>query len=113
MQKPASTVRACAVFGLNSDTAVSTISFCFLSSALLSFFFLLLLGIYSATVGNDFGKAFRKEEIDGRKCAWGIKRRFWQNFRVNFILSFVFFAVFLAELCSFWYGFKDLFLLHK
>ena len=69
-------------------------------------------------MGNDFGKAFRKEEIDGRKCGGGgggggIKGDFRQNFRVNFVLFFVFFAVFLAELCSFWYGFKDLFLLHK
>ena len=77
------------------------------------FFLVLLLGIYSAKVGNDFGKAFRKEEIDGRKCGRGIKGDFRQNFRVNFVLFFVFFAVFLAELCSFWYGFKDLFLLHK
>ena len=68
---PASKVRACADFGLNGDTAVSTVSFCFLTSPLLSFVFVLLLGIYSATVGNDFGKAFRKEEIDGRKCGGG------------------------------------------
>lgn len=88
---PASKVRACADFGLNSDTAVSTVSFCFLTSPLLSFVFVLLLSIYSATVGNDFGKAFRKEEIDGRKCGWGMKVDFHQNFRVNFVLFFCLF----------------------
>ena len=64
-------------------------------------------------MGNDFGEAFRKEEIDGRKWGWGMKGDFRQNFRVNFVLFFVFFAVFLAEWCSFWCGFKDLLLLHK
>ena len=54
------------------------------------FVFVVLLGIYSATVGNDFGKAFRKEEMDGRKCGWGMKVDF--DFRVNFVLFFVFFA---------------------
>ena len=78
-------------------------------------------------MGNDFGKAFRKEEIDGRKCGWGMKGDFRQNFRVNFVLFFVFsrsswlncalsgVVLKISYFCasSLWYGFKDLFLLHQ
>ena len=34
-------------------------------------------------------------------------------FRSMLYVFFPFFSVFLTELCSFWYGLKDLFTLHK
>ena len=59
-------------------------------------------------VGNIFRKALRILELDERKGRWVEEQDFHGNFQVNVrcLLS-------LTELCSFWYGLKDLFTLHK
>ena len=65
-------------------------------------------------MGNVFSKAFRILGLDKRKGRWVVDKSFHGNFKVN--VTFFFFAfspVSLTELCSFWYGLKDLFTLHK
>ena len=54
-------------------------------------------------VGKVFVKAFRILGLDERKDRWVVEQDF-----LPFSL-----ASLTAELCSFWYGLKDLFTLHK
>ena len=65
-------------------------------------------------MGKVFSKAFRILGLDKRKGRWVVDQDFHGNFKVK--VTFFFFAfspVSLTELCSFWYGLKDLFTLHK
>ena len=66
-------------------------------------------------MGKVFKKAFRILGFDKRKgtCRWVVEQDFHGNFQVNVIFFFPLFSVSLTELCSFWYGLKDLFTLHK
>ena len=48
-----------------------------------------------------------------RKGRWVVKQDFRGNFQGNVTWFFAFSPVSLTELCSFWYGLKDLFTLHK
>ena len=69
-------------------------------------------------VGKVFRKAFRILGLDERKGRWVVKQDFHGNFQVNVtcffacffvVVLFLFlFLVSLTELCSFWYGLKDL-----
>ena len=61
-------------------------------------------------MGNVFRKALRISELDERKGRWVVEQDFHGNFQVNVTW---FFAFFLTKLCSFWYGLKDLYTLHK
>ena len=59
-------------------------------------------------------KAFRILELDERKGRWVVEQDFHENFSVQCYIFFLPFSlVSLTELCSFWYGLKDLFTLHK
>ena len=52
--------------------------------------------------------------LDGRKCRQVVEQDFHRNFRVNFSCFFCLFSpASLTKSCSFWYGLKDLFTLHK
>ena len=42
-----------------------------------------------------------------------MEQDFYGNFQVNVTWFFAFSPVSLTELCSFWYGLKDVFTLHK
>ena len=66
-------------------------------------------------VGNVLGKTFRILGLNERKSSkWVVEQDFLGNFRGNVIWFFAFnLLVSLTELCSFWYGLKDRFLLHK
>ena len=65
-------------------------------------------------VGNVLGKTFRILGLNERKGRWVVEQDFHGNFRGNVTWFFAFnLLVSLTELCSFWYGLKDLFLLHK
>ena len=64
-------------------------------------------------MGKVFGKAFRILGLGERKGRWVVKQDFHGNFRVNVTWFFAFSLVSLTESCSFWYGLKDLFTLHK
>ena len=69
------------------------------------------LGLVS---GKSFGKAFRILGLDERKGRWVVKQDFQGYFRVNVTSFFLHFSsVSSTESCSFWYGLKDLFTLHK
>ena len=69
-------------------------------------------------VGKVFRKAFRILGLDERKGRWVVEQDFHGNFQVNVtcffacffvVVLFLFlFLVSLTELCSFWYGLKDL-----
>ena len=65
-------------------------------------------------VGKVFGKAFRILGLDERKGRWVVEKIFMGIFGsathgfLPFSLAFL-----TAELCSFWYGLKDLFTMHK
>ena len=61
-------------------------------------------------MGRVFRKAFRILGLGERKGRWAMEQEFHGDLRVN--LTWLF-AVSLTELCSFWYGLKDLFTLHK
>ena len=80
------------VFGFTSNTAVLTFTFSFLSSPLFSLF---LASFFF------FCWAFRRLHFGGKSF-----RSMLQDFLHFSPLS-------LTELCSFWYGLKDLFTLHK
>ena len=63
-------------------------------------------------VGKVCRKAFRILGLDERKGKR--EQDFHGNFQVNVTCFFLPFSlVSLTELCSFWYGLKDLFTLHK
>ena len=64
-------------------------------------------------VGKVFRKAFRILGLDERKGRWIVERNFHENFRVNHTWLFAFPLTSLTESCSFSYGLKDLFTLHK
>ena len=64
-------------------------------------------------VGIVFGKAFRISGLDKRKGWWLVEQDFHGNFQVNVTWFLPFSLVSLTELCSFWYGLKDPFTLHK
>ena len=61
-------------------------------------------------MGKVFRKAFRILGLDERKGRWVMEQDFHGDFQV---LVTWFSPVSLTELCSFWYGLKDLFTLHK
>ena len=64
-------------------------------------------------MGKVFRKAFRILGLDEKKGRWVVEQDFHGNFR-SMLLGFLPFSlVSLTEVCSFWYGLKDLFTLHK
>ena len=67
-------------------------------------------------MGKVFRKAFRILGLDERKGRWVVEQDFLGHFQVNVttVDGFLPFSlVSLTELCSCWYGLKDLFTLHK
>ena len=68
------------VFGFKSDTAVSTITFCF---SCLIFFSLAGHLVGFILVGKVFRKAFRILGLDERKGRWVVEQDFHGNFQVN------------------------------
>ena len=64
-------------------------------------------------MGNVFRKAFRILGLDEGKVGGLWNKIFVENFR-SMVHGFLPFSlVSLTEFCSFWYGLKDLFTLHK
>ena len=63
--------------------------------------------------GKVFRKAVRILGFDERKGRWVVEQDFHGNFPVNVTCYFPLSPVSMTELCSFWYGLKDLFTLHK
>ena len=63
-------------------------------------------------VGRVFRKAFRILGLGERKGRWVVEQDFHGNFQVHVTWFLPFSLVSLTELCSFWYGLKDLFTLH-
>ena len=63
-------------------------------------------------VGKVFRKGFRILGLDERKGRRVVEQDFHGNFQVNVTWFLPFSPVSLTELCSFWYGLKDLFTLH-
>ena len=64
-------------------------------------------------MGIVFRKAFSILGLEEWKGRWIVEQDFHENFQVNVTRVFAFSPVSLTELCSFWYGLKDLFTLHK
>ena len=64
-------------------------------------------------MGKVFRKAFTILGLDERKGRWVVLQDFPGNFQVNVTWFLPFSPVPLTELCSFWYGLKDLFTLRK
>ena len=64
-------------------------------------------------MGKVVRKAFRILELDERKGRWVVEQDFHGNFQVDVTFFSCFSLVSLTELCSFCYGLKDLFTLHK
>ena len=66
-------------------------------------------------MGIVFRKAFRILGLGERKGRWAMhmEQDFHGDFQVNVTWFFACFCGVLTELCSFWYGLKDLFTLHK
>ena len=60
-----------------------------------------------------FRKAFRILGLGERKSRWVMEQDFHVDFQVLVTWFFLLSPVSLTELCSFWYGLKDLFTLHK
>ena len=61
-------------------------------------------------VGKVFWKAFRILGLDEIRGSWVVEPDFHGHFQVNVTCCFFPFSpVSLTELCSFWYGLKDLF----
>ena len=58
-------------------------------------------------------KAFRILGLGERKGRWAMEQDFHGDFQVNVTWFFASCLLSLTELCSFWYGLKDLFTLHK
>ena len=109
-------------FGFKSDTAVLTFTFRFLSFPL---FWLFLPHFFSLAghlvgfilVGRVFRKAFRILGLGERKGRGQWNKIFMEIYMSIYMSIFHVFLSFspvsLTELCSFWYGLKDLFILHK
>ena len=64
-------------------------------------------------MGKVFRKAFRILGLDEKKGRWVVEQDFHGNFRSMLHGFLPFSLVSLTEVCSFWYGLKDLFTLHK
>ena len=64
-------------------------------------------------MGRVFRKAFRILGLGERKGRWVMGQDFHGDFQVNVTWFLLVSPVSLTELCSFWYGLKDLFTLHK
>ena len=64
-------------------------------------------------VGRVSRKAFRILGLGERKGRWAMEQDFMEIFRSMLHGFLPLSPVSLTELCSFWYGFKDLFTLHK
>ena len=64
-------------------------------------------------MGRVFRKAFRILGLGERKGRWVMEQDFHGDFQVNVTWFLLVSPVPLTELCSFWYGLKDLFTLHK
>ena len=65
-------------------------------------------------MGRVFRKAFRILGLGERKGKWVMEQDFHGDFQVLVTWFFASFSGVLdSELCSFWYGLKDLFTLHK
>ena len=64
-------------------------------------------------MGMVFRKAFRILGLGERKGRWAMEQDFHADFQVNVAWFLLLSPVSLTELCSFWYGLKDLFTLHK
>ena len=64
-------------------------------------------------MGIVFRKAFRILGLGERKGRWAMKQDFHGGFRSMLHGFLPLSPVSLTELCSFWYGLKDLFTLHK
>ena len=112
-------VQACAESKIKSDTVVLPLTFGFL---LLPCFFAFLASFFSLSgrlvgfnlVGKGFRKAFRILGLNEKNGRLVVKQDFQGNFQVKFTWFFSRFSlVSLTGLCSFWYGLKDLFTLHK
>ena len=86
----------------------SMLSFCFR----FPLFFGFSCSVFFSFVGHLLG--FKIIGLDGRKCRQVVEQDFHRNFRVNFSCFFCLFSpASLTKSCSFWYGLKDLFTLHK
>ena len=64
-------------------------------------------------MGRVFRKAFRILGLGERKGRWVMDKIFVEIFRSMSRGFLLVSPVSLTELCSFWYGLKDLFTLHK
>ena len=64
-------------------------------------------------MGRVFRKAFRILGLGERKGRWAMEQDLHGDLQVNLAWCLPFSPVSLTELCSFWYGSKDLFTLHK
>ena len=64
-------------------------------------------------MGRVFRKAFRILGLGERKGRWVMGKIFMEIFRSMSRGFLLVSPVSLTELCSFWYGLKDLFTLHK
>ena len=101
-------------FGLKSDTEVFTFTFLFLSFPLFSLFlphFFPLAGhlVGFILVAKVFRKAFRILGLDERKGRWVTWNKIFMEIFRSMLHGFLPFSPGdLTELCSFWYGLKDL-----
>ena len=64
-------------------------------------------------MGRVFRKAFRILGLGERKGRWAMEQDFHGDLRSLLHGFLPLSPVSLTELCSFWYGLKDLFTLHK
>ena len=64
-------------------------------------------------MGRVFRKAFRILGLGERKGRWVMEEDFHGDFQVLVTWFLLLSPVSLTELCSFWYGLKNLFTLHK
>ena len=64
-------------------------------------------------MGRVFRKAFNTLGLGERKGRWAMEQDFRGDFQVNVTWVLPFSPVSMTELCSFWYGLKDLFNLRK
>ena len=60
-----------------------------------------------------FGKASRILGLNERNGRWVVRQDFHRYFWVNVTWFLANFLVSLTESCSFWYGLRDLLVLHK
>ena len=64
-------------------------------------------------MGIVFRNSFRILGLGERKGRWVMEQDFHADFQVKVTWFLPLSPVSLTELCSFWYGLKDLFTLHK